>query len=133
MDLDITWANPSEAQNAAFVIAVKQRPHNLTEWQAAEFICLASESLWYIQAKNWMKEPPNIGPGQPIWQRACEFIVSAVDLGYNAEHKTWWWMADKPKTEIAKDMLVLMDFGLMLEQYRPSRSSSIISRLRCLY
>lgn len=127
-EIDLTWANPTEAQNVALDIAMKQKPRDLTEFQAAEFICLADNSLWYVQAKSWAKSPPKIGSPSIIWQRACQIIIDIVDLGYDEAQKMWWPMATlgNPNEIIAKTIL-LMDFGHMLKQYRRC-SLDIVSR-----
>jgi len=128
VNIDFTWANPIEAQNVALDIAMKQRPRGLTEFEAAEFICLADSSLWYTQAKSWAQNPPNIGPAKPIWKTACQYIVDIVDLGYDEQRKTWWPMVKLGSlNEIAAKMLILMDFGMMLQQYR-RQSLDIVSR-----
>ena len=125
VEWDMTWANTTPAQDAALDIAMKQKVRGLTEFQVAELILTADRSLWYTQAKNWSEKPPDIGEAQPIWQAACKAIIEIVDLGYDEEAKMWWPLKniDKAKTK----MLLLMDFGFMLEQYRQS-SWNIISQ-----
>jgi len=128
MDIDFTWADPNEAQNAALEIAIKQKPRALTEFQVAEFICMADSSLWYVQAKNWAENPPPIGRSASFWKAACQFIVDIVNLGYDEEQKMWWPLLKiGNKQEIFTKTLLLMDFGLMLKQYR-QQSLAIVSR-----
>jgi hypothetical protein len=127
MDIDFTWANPTEAQNVALDIAIKQKPHTLTEFQAAEFICMADSSLWYTQAKSWAEKPPIAGNSTIAWRAACKIILNIVDLGYDEQQKTWWPMTKLGTAdEIATKMLILMDFGMMLKQYR-QQSMAIVS------
>lgn len=128
MDIDFAWADPTEAQNVALDIAMKQKPRGLTEFQAAEFICLADSSLWHVQAKSWAKDPPNIGEAAVVWREACRTIANIVDLGYDGRRKTWWPLAKLgTESEIAAKMLILMDFGMMLQQYR-RQSLDVVSR-----
>jgi len=130
IDFDITWANPSEAQAQAFNIAMKLTKgrgmklgkHDykpLTEWELAEFICLASKSLWYHQAKEWTNKPPvKNEPEATIIKKACQFIVDVVDSGYDAENKLWWNMKKYDKPELLVKYILLADFMNMVGQLR---------------
>jgi len=125
MDWDMTWKKPTPPQEKALEIIIQQKPRDLTEFEAAEFIFMANESLWYIQAQSWAKQPPKIGKSAQIWQRACQAIVDIVDLGYDKSQQMWWPMTSvENPTAIT---LLLMDFGYMLKQYR-QQSPDVVSR-----
>jgi hypothetical protein len=128
--VDPTWKNPSSAQKAAPAMATVWKPKNLTEFETAEMMCLANKSLWYTQAKSWAKEPPaNVkDESAKFWQEACQFIVDVVDMGYDEELDIMWPVSKmESEKELAAKLLILMDFGVMLEQYR-QRSLDIVSR-----
>lgn len=125
-DFDITWAKMSKPQEAALKLAIQRKIKKLTEFEIAELICLSPHSLWYTQAKNWSEKPPITGDAAGIWMQACKIIVDVVDRGYNEEADMWWDIRDWKKEQAAQNILILMDFGHMLKQYR-HRSLSVVS------
>ena len=57
---DITWENPSAAQQAAREHAIRWgqafiRGHRSNETALAEVILFAPESLWFAQVKSWLQ------------------------------------------------------------------------------
>lgn len=121
-NFDFTWAHPSKAQLAALEIARRQNARNVTDVQATELICLAPYSLWYLQAKRWATTPP---PDVPLtWRLACQWIVEIVNSGYDAENNSWWRLHGT-KAELTRKLLTLMDFGMMLKQYRRQTADTV--------
>ena len=123
-DFDITWGKPSKAQEAALGLAIKRKVKKLTEFEVAELICLSQHSLWYTQAKNWSEKPPITGDAAEVWKLACKVVADIVERGYNEESEMWWDIRDWTKEETIQNMLLLMDFGSMLKQWR-QRSLSV--------
>lgn len=121
--MDPTWENPSEEQTAALELTMKVGPaRGLTEFELADMMCLAPDMLWYVQAKRWAKEPPKLGGPEKVWQAACKAIVEIVGLGYDKD-KGWWPMKEL-KNPLAATIL-LMDFGVMLKQYRQQSNDTV--------
>jgi hypothetical protein len=110
------WA--SAEGSAALALAQSRKPRNTTDFQAAEMILLAKDMLFYTQARLWSEDGPVGVKVPPTFTQAAQYIVRIVDLGYNAEHKQWWYMGDWPEAERRESVLLLMDFGLMLKQLR---------------
>lgn len=125
IEFDMTWRNPSEAQNAALAVAMKMKPRHVTEFEAAEFIILAKESLWYTQAKRWKDEPPKNTPR--TWQAACQFIFDVVNLEYDESSKMWWNLSRLDSKKVKIGIILLMDLGMMLKQYR-QQSLDVVSQ-----
>ena len=139
VDFDMTWKNPTEAQEAALAIAMtRTKGHGMslgkgyrydddplgnrpmTEFQIAELMCMADKSLWYTQAKGWMENPPKnvTGEGIEMWKHACKFIVDVVDSGYNATTKKFWDQSRWSNQEIMTEYAILMDFMMMLNKHQ---------------
>jgi hypothetical protein len=119
IEYDMTWTKPSKAQEAALRLAMERRLKKLTEFEVAAVICLSQGSLWHIQAKNWMTNPPlPPGPTADVWKEACGVIVEIVDWGYNDQNDLWWDLRGWTEEQRARNMLILMDFGIMLKQYQ---------------
>ncbi len=85
-----------------------------------EFIDVAKESLFYIQAKRWSTEPPKSAKGAAakVWTEANKVIVSIVDNDFRLP---------EDQNKAMRSLLLIMDFGLMLDQYK-LQSNEMISR-----
>ena len=120
------WGDPTEEMIAAFALAQQRRRgkylKGFTEWEIAEFILMGPESFMYAQAKDWAENPPPVVEegAKEFFRLGAAFAKRVIDLGYDAEHKTWWYMPSIPKEEVRVGLIYLMDLGGMLRQMRQS-------------
>ncbi|MEW6210618.1 MAG: hypothetical protein AB1631_19800 [Acidobacteriota bacterium] len=117
---------------AALSIAIKQRPRNCTEFEAAEVMCLFKDSLAYVQLERWCENPPNgitDSNTRAIWKVSAHLMKQIVDLDYDEQSGNWWDLyalevvrsqsSRESKQRLAASfLLMLMDFILMVRQYR---------------
>jgi len=124
VEFDVTWKNPTEAQNVALKLAMKQKVSGLTEFDVAEMMLMAEESFWFSCLKGWVENPPPlIGPEQAVWRLGCRVILEQVQAGYDPKRMVWWMPKDwNEKTAISKT-LSIMFFGLLYHEVH-SRSDS---------
>lgn len=119
-----------EAQ-AALKLALMRPVKELSQMEVVDFILLSNKSFWYHQAVNWAATPPEACKDEftkAQWCTACWIIKETVEWGYNKDSGKWWdRQATLPRDELLAEILVLSDFGIMLENYR-NNSMDIISR-----
>jgi hypothetical protein len=99
---------------AAFVI---------DEYDIAENIITAKDSLWYVQAQKWITKPPCEVP--ETFTAACQFIVDVVNLGY--ADNVWWDLSKMDAGKVAMGRLLTLDLLQMIRQIRHN-SLIVISR-----
>ena len=129
MDIDITWKDPSKAQEAALahvMVTCKQFMRSrsacnagLTEFMLAEMMCMAESSLWYAQARSWSEGKYPAKGADDVFRMAGTAIVKLVDLGYS---KGKWWDAsqvwDDP-LRIALHLTSIVEAVRLLREIRP--------------
>lgn len=121
------WDFTNPAFVDALAIAQRQRPRNVSPLQAAELICIADQMLWYQQVRNWASVPPTGAPA--FWQNACVFLVDLINRGWNAEHRTWWYVRPDEMDWYKVNIVSLMTFGLLIKQLRQDSTMTISAAL----
>jgi hypothetical protein len=99
-------------RKAAAVEAGKD--YSLSEFDQAEIILTAGDSLWYVQARDWAEGKTPVGPGDSpeavkLFQQAGETICEIVKLG--CVNGRWWNTAKlwpDPKERAARLFQVLL-------------------------
>lgn len=123
-EFDLTWSNPTPAQTAGFHFALicQVAAIGITEFQAAEMLCMLPSSLTGQQIQNWADgKVEGMGMGeetQQIFIQQSKNVKAILELGYDPEANRWWnlkklgWTRD----QTALNMALLHDWGLILEQ-----------------
>jgi hypothetical protein len=117
----MNWRDPSPEMLAALRL-MRRAPFKggMSAVQAAEWVMMAKESLWYLQAARWIESPP-LGVDErsrPFFRAGCALLVEIVDLGYDADLDEWWpvrklWPTDN---DFMAPLLTLMDLGVMVKR-----------------